>query len=147
MEIISKNTEETKQVAVDFAASLNVGIDQATIVCLSGELGAGKTTFMKYLAEYFGIKDTIQSPTFVIMKKYRIQNLVSGFEFLIHIDAYRLEDPSEMLKLGWQEMISDPKNLICIEWPEKIENIIPPHIVVRFDHVKDGESQRKISFA
>lgn len=146
MEIISKNTEETKQAAFDFAANLKPRDTDATIVGLYGELGAGKTTFMKYLAEYFGVKETVQSPTFVIMKSFNLSTH-PFFNKLIHIDAYRLEDPSEMLKLGWQEMISDPKNLICIEWPEKIENILPPHIMVRFEHVKDGESQRKISFA
>ncbi len=146
MEIISKNTEETKQAAFDFAANLKPRGTGATIVGLYGELGAGKTTFMKYLAEHFGVKETVQSPTFVIMKSFNLST-PPFFNKLIHIDAYRLEDPSEMLKLGWQEMIGYPKNLICIEWPEKIENILPPHIVVRFEHVKDGESQRKISFA
>ncbi|MEK7669520.1 MAG: tRNA (adenosine(37)-N6)-threonylcarbamoyltransferase complex ATPase subunit type 1 TsaE [Patescibacteria group bacterium] len=141
MEFISKSIEETTQIASNFAEQLSrrAPSAKATVVGLYGELGSGKTTFMKYLAESFGIKETIQSPTFVIEKIYELvassKQQVSRFEHLIHIDAYRIEKEEEMINLGWQEIIADPKNIIFIEWPERITGIMPPHIVIKFEHV------------
>lgn len=156
MEFLSGSLEETAKIAVNFAESKFTKFEGATVVGLYGDLGAGKTTFMKYLAEYFGIKETIQSPTFVIMKKYRLlgssretlekENLrlaPSDYKLLIHIDAYRIEKEDEMINLGWSEIISNPCNLICVEWPERIAGIMPPHIVITFQHV--SETERKIS--
>jgi tRNA threonylcarbamoyladenosine biosynthesis protein TsaE len=147
MEFLSKDESETAKIAFDFAANLKAKDNKATIVGLYGDLGAGKTTFMKYLAESFGIKDTIQSPTFVIEKIYDLaENFsVSGFKKLIHIDAYRIEKEEEMLQLGWEKIINDSGNLICIEWPEKIAGIMPDHIVIKFEHAR--EKERKISIA
>lgn len=163
MEFVSKSTQETAEIAANFTeatlAKNNFPKDKATVIGLYGELGSGKTTFMKYLAEALGVKETIQSPTFVIMKKYGIQKLESGiqgkpftqtqdsrFELLIHIDAYRLEKSAEMLNLGWSELILDPQNLICIEWPERIAEIMPQHIKISFEH-GEVETERKISIA
>lgn len=148
MQFISKNVKETAQIASDFAKkittiSLEDDHQGATVIGLYGELGSGKTTFMKYLALNFGVVDTIQSPTFVIEKIYELEN--KNFKHLIHIDAYRLERAEEMLNLGWQEIIADPQNLICIEWSERIAGIMPPHIVIKFEHV--SETERKISIA
>jgi|SRR3989344_1010719 len=151
MEYVSKSVEETAQIAKDFASSLDGAHQRAMVVGLYGDLGSGKTTFMKYLAESFGITETIQSPTFVIEKIYELQN--KKFRHLIHIDAYRIEKEEEMLNLGWSGIISDPKNLICVEWPERIKGIMPPHIVLKFEHVEDnesakrGEHSRKVSIA
>jgi len=146
MEFISKSIEETAQIASNFASFIcredaHLGKKGATVVGLYGELGSGKTTFMKYLAESFGVEEIIQSPTFVIMKSFNFQSSI--FNKLIHIDAYRIEKEEEMLNLGWSEIISDPKNLICIEWPEKIAGIMPPHIVIKFEHL--NEVSRKIT--
>lgn len=177
MEFLSKNEGETDRIAQDFVNNLAPKTGGATIVGLYGDLGTGKTTFMKYLAQAFGLKEAIQSPTFVIMKKYHLTSLASrvdplhnveredtpvpgevAFDSLIHIDAYRIEDPQEMLVLGWEEMVKDPKNLICIEWPERLSKILPQHIIIRFEHTggsaKAGgpersegsnENERKIS--
>ena len=141
MNLVSKNLEETRGTAYDFASRLKPKETMATIVGLYGELGAGKTTFMKYLAEALGIKEIIQSPTFVIMKSFNL-SFSQSFNTLIHIDAYRIESTKEMINLGWNEIIADPKNLICIEWPERIAEIMPPHIVLKFEHV--SETERKI---
>jgi tRNA threonylcarbamoyladenosine biosynthesis protein TsaE len=151
-EFISKSVEETAKIARDFARSLkeNYKEDKATVVGLYGELGAGKTTFMKYLAEAFGITETIQSPTFVIEKIYEIvvssKSSVVRFKHLIHIDAYRrIDKESEMINLGWSEIIADPKNLICIEWPERIKGIMPEHTKILFEHSGNlNENERKI---
>lgn len=148
MEFLCKNEQETKRIAAEFAFSLKSKSEGATVTGLYGELGSGKTTFMKYVAEALGVKETIQSPTFVIMKRYDVR-IVSNeappeFNFLIHIDAYRIEHDQEMLNLGWQEIISNPKNLVFVEWPEKIEGIMPEHKKVIFEHI--GENERKIKF-
>lgn len=143
MEFVSKNAEETIGIARDFGEKLFPKEVGATIVGLYGDLGAGKTTFMKGLALYFGIKDTIQSPTFVIMKIYELEK--AKFQHLIHIDSYRIEKGEELTNLGWQHLISNPKNLICIEWPERVLEILPEHTKINFKHVEENE--RKISFA
>lgn len=143
MEFLSKGTAQTAQIALDFGAKLEAKENKAAVVGLYGELGGGKTTFMKYLAESFGIKETIQSPTFVIEKIYELEN--KPFQHLIHIDAYRIEKEDEMINLGWNEIISDSKNLICIEWPDRIAKIMPEHIIIKFEHV--SENERKISIA
>lgn len=149
MEFLSKSHKETAKIAENFAENLKIKKDKATVVGLYGELGTGKTTFMKYFAEALGVKEEIKSPTFVIMKFFGLvssnQKPESGFEKLIHIDAYRIEDPEEMKVLGWDKIIADPKNLICIEWPERIASMLPEHIVIKFEHV--SENQRKISIA
>lgn len=96
----------------------------ASILSLSGDLGAGKTAFAKELASLLGIPHDITSPTFVIMKSYPIPTY-SFFKTLVHIDAYRIEDIDEMRVLGLAEILSEPTNLVCIEWPEKIQALIP----------------------
>lgn len=159
MEFLSKNLERTAEIANEFVKNLKSQNNSATIVGLYGELGSGKTTFMKYLAKALGVEEEIKSPTFVIMKRYEIrstkyevrkdlENLKletrnSFFDFLIHIDAYRIEKNEEMLNLGWQEIIADPQNLVCIEWPKLIEGIMPPHTKIFFEHGGD-ENERKI---
>ena len=97
---------------------------KALIIGLFGDLGSGKTTFVQSVAKAFGVKKNITSPTFVIQKKYQ---LISNnfFENLIHIDAYRLEGGEDFSNLGWEESINNPKNIIFIEWPEKVSEILP----------------------
>lgn len=102
--------------------------NRATIITFSGDLGAGKTTLIQEIARQLGVMDTLQSPTFVIYKRYTIssnQNYGHNWSFLIHGDMYRLESVEEIEKLGWNELTTDPNNLICIEWPEKITGAIP----------------------
>ena len=96
----------------------------AQVLALSGDLGAGKTAFTKELASLFGIMHDITSPTFVIMKSYPIPTH-PFFKTLVHIDAYRIEDIDEMRVLGLAEILNEPTNLVCIEWPEKIQALIP----------------------
>jgi len=120
---LSKSLSDTRAIAKTFLASLKPS-EHATVVALSGDLGAGKTAFTKELGNLLGIPhDQITSPTFVIMKILNIRH--SAFEHLIHIDAYRLEDEQELVSLGWNEIAQDPKNLILIEWPEMVKGLIP----------------------
>ena len=94
----------------------------STVITLSGDLGSGKTTLTQEIAKLLDIKEKIVSPTFVIMKKYKINK--GSFKNLVHIDAYRLENSEELLKIGWQELIENKENLIIIEWPERVSDCV-----------------------
>ena len=112
--------------------SLCVGKDSAQIIGLSGDLGAGKTAFVKELAKLLNVSHEITSPTFVIMKSYPIPKsspITQQFKTLSHIDAYRIESDDEMRVLGFAELVKDQTQLVCIEWPEKIQNLIPSHVL------------------
>jgi tRNA threonylcarbamoyladenosine biosynthesis protein TsaE len=117
--------------------------NKATIVLLYGDLGAGKTHITKSVAKALGIKEKIISPTFVLMKKYEIKKN-NKFKYLIHIDAYRIEDEKEIEQIGYKEMIQNKDNLIFIEWPEKIHNYLPKNkIEINLSHI--DEKTRKIT--
>lgn len=98
-------------------------MNQATVIALHGELGAGKTAFAQAFGKVLGVEENMPSPTFVIMKSYAVN--WRGFKKLIHIDAYRLEREEELLHLGWDALVRDPENIILIEWPEKVAGLIP----------------------
>jgi tRNA threonylcarbamoyladenosine biosynthesis protein TsaE len=146
--ITSKSTDETARFAKKYVENLLKSSDNcgklATVIALEGDLGSGKTTFVKSAAEALGIQKTVTSPTFVLEKVYKI-NGFGGFTHLIHIDAYRLENGAELLTLGWKEMISDPRNIIFIEWPERVAEVLPEDIKrIRFTFI--DETTRKITF-
>lgn len=136
-----RNKEDMEKVVKDFASSLVPKDGGAMVVGLYGNLGAGKTFLTQVLAKNLGINEQIVSPTFVIEKIYSLEN--NKFSHLIHIDAYRLEKSEELLNLGWQNIISDPKNLILIEWPEKVEDIMPEHTKI-FIKYGQNENSREI---
>lgn len=115
--------ENMEEEAALFLQGLHPKKTGATVVALSGDLGAGKTTFVKGFARSLGVTEHITSPTFVIMKIYDLEN--QQFDRLIHMDAYRLKGMKHLNVLGWNDFVSDPHNLIVVEWPEKIEGAIP----------------------
>ena len=118
-----KETERTAKSFVEKNTQAEQMREKALIVGLYGDLGSGKTTFVKGIAKVFGLEKTITSPTFVIEKIYKLKNHV--FDNLIHIDAYRLKSGDELLSLGWEEISKNPKNIIFIEWPENVNDILP----------------------
>jgi tRNA threonylcarbamoyladenosine biosynthesis protein TsaE len=93
------------------------------VVALAGDLGAGKTTFVQHVARTLGVTETVSSPTFVIMKSYETEDPI--FSSLVHIDAYRIDESSEMVTLGLPTIITSPHTLVCIEWAEKIADLLP----------------------
>ncbi len=141
--ITSKNLADTRVVAETFLQSL-IPQSTATVLTLSGDLGTGKTTFTKELGNLLGIpKNEITSPTFVIMNFYKLQanTYKLSFTHLIHIDAYRLEKEDELIHLGWRDIVSNPENLIVIEWPEMVKGLIPSNArKINLNHI-DAETR------
>ncbi len=114
---------------------------QAFILALRGELGAGKTTFVQALARELGVSDHVQSPTYVLMKSYSIS--FGRFEKLVHIDAYRLDDPEEFKTLKPEAFLNDSKNLVVLEWPERLGDLLqPPNLVISFSSEGTSEDER-----
>ncbi len=144
MRLISKSLENTEEIAKDFVEKLSFGVhENACVVGLYGDLGSGKTTFTKSVAKILGAKENITSPTFVIEKIYNISHLF--FTKLIHIDAYRLESAEELQKLSWAETLANAKNLILIEWPENVLEILPEnHMKINFKFVSENEREIEI---
>jgi tRNA threonylcarbamoyladenosine biosynthesis protein TsaE len=119
-------------------------IPRATLVTLSGELGAGKTTFTQHIAKKLGVKDTVNSPTFVIEKIYDTD--AQKFSRLVHIDAYRLQSTEDLRGIGFDELMKSPETLIMFEWPERIEGILEKADVrITLEPLADGT--RMITYA
>lgn len=129
MKKLSKGPTDTDKIAelfLDKIIKKSTKNKGATVVGLLGDLGAGKTTFTQFVAKYLGIKNKVNSPTFVIIKKYPLK--IRNYKFLIHIDAYRLKNENELLRLGWQEIINDKEHLVFIEWPENAIKAMPKNM-------------------
>lgn len=116
--------------------------ESATVVGLSGDLGAGKTAFTKCVAHTLGISEVITSPTFILEKVYDIPPQKGGysrFKKLVHIDAYRLSAKHEMRVLGWDALLCDPSNIIFLEWPEQVEGALPHDAIkISFTYINEG---------
>lgn len=140
-----KGLEGMREEVRHMTSSLRRGT-RANVIALSGDLGAGKTSFVQMLARELGVAETVTSPTFVIERVYVLpKEQGKGFSRLIHIDAYRLESERELENLGWKEIISHPENLILIEWPERAESLIPPETTrITFAYV--DEQSRDITY-
>ena len=131
---LTHSKEETMQLAKSIADKLPNGIT----LTFTGDLGAGKTTFVRGLAEGLGIKEVVQSPTFNIMKIY-----LKGNRPLIHIDAYRLADIDT--DIGLDEYIGYETGVTVIEWPMYIEKLIPDFLIeVEINNL--GDDNRQIKF-
>jgi len=132
MEIITNSTEETRKFAYQIAKKIKPG----DILALYGDLGSGKTTFVRFLVEALGLKNRVQSPTFVIIRKYRNLN---------HIDLYRLTSEEEVKDLGLGEILNDKDSITVIEWPELAEKILPVNTKrIYFEYVDENIRKIKI---
>ena len=127
------NAEQTKKIAVRIIKKVTETKNReikSILIGLKGDLGSGKTTFVQGLAKELGIKEKITSPTFTIIKKYKILNQkYQQYKYLYHIDCYRIEDGKEILCLGLNKIINS-SNIIVVEWPEKIKQALPFNIVL-----------------
>lgn len=156
MEIITKSPQETQEVGRKLAASLIEGERKTLTVGLTGELGAGKTTFVQGFAEGLGIKQRIISPTFILLRKYNIElqdslprrqaGKTPKLQNFYHVDFYRVEDNvlEEARNLGLIDIWEREGNVVVIEWAEKIKEIFPKSAYkVTFENL--GEGRRKIT--
>jgi tRNA threonylcarbamoyladenosine biosynthesis protein TsaE len=141
--VITKSLEETQNFAKKWLDSLAPSEDGAVVVGLYGNLGAGKTTFTQAVAREMDVKDIVNSPTFVIEKIYETKHPI--FKRLIHIDAYRLAKASELQVLNFEELIENKNNLILIEWPENVKEILPAdHHKIYCEFVDENSRQFEV---
>jgi tRNA threonylcarbamoyladenosine biosynthesis protein TsaE len=142
MQTVNIKTEKDTQIlALQIAKKLKGG----EIIALEGDLGAGKTTFIQYLAKALGIKNSITSPTFVLMKIYQIKNKEAKEKNLVHVDCYRLDDPQELFYLGLEEYLNNPSTIVAIEWADKIKNYLKDFSKVIWLKIVPAKEQRKIT--
>jgi tRNA threonylcarbamoyladenosine biosynthesis protein TsaE len=143
MEFITKTPSQTKKLGEILAKEiLKSNFKNSVILALKGDLGGGKTTFLQGFAEGLGIKEKILSPTFIILKKFQIPN--SKYKYFYHFDCYRIEKSKEVLKLGFKKLISNPKNIVAIEWADKIRKIVPKNSL-KIDFKFINKNNRKIN--
>ncbi len=122
---MDKITTNSEQETFDWAKKFAQELKGGEIIGLTGDLGAGKTVFAKGLADGLGVKNTVTSPTFVIMKVYEIKNKELRIKNLAHIDAYRLKSERDIVAIGADEYFERKDTVTVIEWPENIKKILP----------------------
>lgn len=120
-----KTEADTKKLAQTVASELRGG---KKVIGLIGDLGAGKTTFTKYLAAALGVTKTVVSPTFTIMQVYEAD--APAIKRFVHIDAYRLSSADDLAALGVEEYFGDPETVTVVEWADKIQDLLPPQAMI-----------------
>lgn len=150
MEVLTRNPSQTKKIGEKLAKKIlnSPPKEKAFVIGLIGDLGGGKTTFLQGFAKGLGIKKRILSPTFVILKRFKIskknrKNL--KFKYFYHIDCYRLKKRKELLDLGFKKIISNPESIVAIEWAEKVKKILPK-VIIQIKFELSGKNSRKLIF-
>jgi len=133
MEFISNSLEDTDRFANEYAATIREG----DVICLYGDLGAGKTTFTKALCLALGFAGEVTSPTFTLCNEY------SGRMPIYHFDMYRLKSPSEAIDSGLDEILRAGNGVCIVEWPENLGSLLPPCRKITI--TKLGETSRKFT--
>ena len=134
MDFFSRSPEQTRRIGVRLGGALQAG----DIICLQGDLGAGKTTFVQGIAQGWGSKDAVSSPTFILVNVYRR----SDGRQLFHMDAYRLYSTTEAEELDLDTMIA--QGPLIVEWPERIDGLVPAeNLWVKLEHVDEEEREMK----
>lgn len=135
LEFFSRSPEQTRRIGLRLGALLKPG----DVICLQGDLGAGKTTFTQGLAQGWGSLDSVSSPTFILVNQYR---RADGSK-LFHMDAYRLDSVPEAEELDLDSMLAE--GALIIEWPERLGDLIPKeHLNIRLEHI--SEEHRQMNF-
>jgi tRNA threonylcarbamoyladenosine biosynthesis protein TsaE len=132
MDFFSRSPEQTRRVGRRLGGALQAG----DVICLQGDLGAGKTTFVQGVAQGWGSRDAVSSPTFIIVNVYRREDEAR----LFHMDAYRLDSAPEAEELDLETMLA--QGPLLVEWPERIDGLVPlEHLWIRLEHVDDEERE------
>ena len=133
--LVSENEEKTAHIAGTLAGELGAN----SVVAFYGELGVGKTTFIRHLCEALGVKSDVTSPTFTLMHEYK------GRLPVAHFDCYRITSSEEAMMIGMEEKF-DQGGITLIEWAERVEDILPSGTKhIRMEHVPGHESRRAIT--
>ncbi len=120
--------------------------DSATLVWLEGDLGAGKTTFVQNIGKHLNIKETVNSPTFVISKRYKISGN-KDYKNLIHIDAYRLSTKNDLENIGFFKDIENPDNLIFMEWGSLVSKYLPEDLIkATLKYINEDNREVRVDF-
>lgn len=129
---ITNNPEETKKLAQKIVSQFTGG----EVVCLYGDLGAGKTVFVQGMMEYFLPEKRVLSPTFIIVRHYAIaHNKIKRF---LHIDLYRMKDVKEIKELEFFEFLHEADTVVAVEWAEKMKDLLPQkRIDIKLETLKD----------
>jgi len=136
LEFLSKSPEQTREMGTRLGRALQAG----DVICLQGDLGAGKTTFVQGIAQGWGSQDAVSSPTFILVNVYR---RTDGAQ-LFHLDTYRLESVPEAEELDLETMLA--QGALIVEWPERLGNLIPKErLWINFDHVNESERRMRIT--
>jgi tRNA threonylcarbamoyladenosine biosynthesis protein TsaE len=138
-EYTSKTQSETEKIAQDVIKKLSGG----EVLALVGNLGAGKTVFVKGLAKALGIDDNITSPTFVLMKIYQTKH--ATIKRLVHVDCYRLEKVDDLEEIGLADYLHDPVNIVVIEWADRIVSLPKNTININIEYINNHERHIKVS--
>lgn len=153
MEITLKSLKDTQKLAKSLAAEwlkdygrsiTRLTLKGPLVVALQGDLGSGKTTFLQFFARMLGIEEKVLSPSFLIIKTFRLPKKIKGFKFLVHIDAYRLKTAKELISLGFKDILRDQESIVAIEWPEKVSRYLP-RAAKRLCFEVTGEKERKVT--
>jgi len=141
LDLVSHSPDQTRQIAATLARHVRGG----DVLFLQGPLGSGKTTFVQGLARGLGIREYVQSPTFILVMEHR-GTLPDGQPVrLYHVDLYRLEEPGELATFGLEDCLSDPVGIVVIEWADRLPpNWVEEYLVVRFELL--AESKRRLAF-
>lgn len=139
MEYISNSIKDTEKFAKQMAKSLRGG----DVLGLVGNLGAGKTTFTQALGKALGVRQTMTSPTFVLMKVYPLSH--PNAKHLCHIDAYRLTTQEDLIAIGANDYIGQPETITIIEWADRVEKILPKSRKTLEFEIKNGQRIIKYS--
>jgi tRNA threonylcarbamoyladenosine biosynthesis protein TsaE len=135
MDFFSRSPEQTRRIGMRLGGALQAG----DVICLQGDLGAGKTTFVQGVAQGWGSQDAASSPTFILVNVYRRADQAQ----LFHMDAYRLDSAPEAEELDLETMLA--QGPLLIEWPERIDGLVPQeHMWIRFEHV--DQEEREMNF-
>ena len=141
MDFLSRSPEQTRRAGRRLGKALETG----DVVCLQGDLGAGKTTFVQGIAQGWGSVDSVSSPTFILVNVYRRADQTRGDvtrPLLFHMDAYRLDSTPEAEELDIDSMLA--QGALVIEWPERMNELIPKeHLWVNLEHIGDEEREMK----
>lgn len=133
---VTKSAAETQKLGEEIGRA-NV----SNVICLWGELGSGKTTFVQGFARGLSVTSRLLSPTFIIVRRYQMPR---DSRFLYHLDLYRIKEPKDALAVGFEEMVADMDSVVVIEWPERLGTLLPEkRLDIHFGVLPNGDHEIK----